>query len=115
MHYTRIYSDDQGHSNFEDIEVPLHDQGEIGFLSDIVEVKGLQFRINEPGYNWDFHNAQARQFILLMDGVIEIETSRGIKRQFKGGDILLVEDIEGKGHRTRNVEHQIRKSIFIKL
>jgi len=50
-----------------------------------------------------------------LDGEIEIETSLGKKRTFKGGEILLMEDTEGKGHKTRNIQNIERKSIFITL
>jgi hypothetical protein len=51
----------------------------------------------------------------LLDGEIEIETSLGEKRIFKGGNILLVEDTTGRGHKTRNLQPFKRKSIFITL
>ena len=44
-----------------------------------------------------------------------IEISLGGKGRFKGGNILLVEDSTGKGHRTKNITHQIQESIFIKI
>lgn len=112
---TRIYSDGNGDSHFEDIEVPLQNDGEIGFLSDKVPVKEIIFRTVKPDYDYDFHTAPQRQYIILLDGAIEIETSLGEKRTFKGGEILLVEDTEGKGHKTRNIQHIERRSIFITL
>lgn len=115
MQYTRVYTDAEGNSNFEDVEVQLTDQGTIGWLSGNYPVKNLQFRRNEAGYDWDFHNAPDRQFIILLDGEIAITTSKGDTRHFKGGDILLMEDTHGKGHQTKNIKAQIRHSIFIKL
>jgi hypothetical protein len=115
MHYTRIYSDELGESRFEEVAIELTDMGIIGFLSDNFPVRELQFRINEAGYDWDFHNSPERQFIVLLDGEIEITTSLGEARIFKGGDVLLVEDTVGKGHRTRNSIQQIRRSILIKI
>ena len=115
MQYTRIYSDDKGETHFEDIQVPLIDNGLIGQLSQDYPVKALQFRENSADYNWDFHTAPARQFIVLLDGEIEITNSLGQVRTFKGGDILLVEDTSGKGHKTRHLKQAVRKSIFIKL
>lgn len=110
---TRIYSDAAGESHFEDLDVPLTDKGEIGFLSDAIEVKTILFREVLPAYDYDFHHAPQRQYIILLNGSIEIETSLGDKRVFKGGDILLVEDITGKGHRTKNLIKAKRKSVFI--
>jgi quercetin dioxygenase-like cupin family protein len=111
----RIYSDAKGDSHFEDIEVPLHEAGMVGRLSEAVETKEMIFREVDPSYDWDFHPAPARQYIILLEGEIEIETSLQDRRIFKAGDILLVEDTTGKGHRTKNVKPQRRKSIFITL
>jgi len=111
----RVYSDENGDSHFQDIEVPLKDSGMVGKLSDEVKTKTLIFREVAPSYDWDFHCAPQRQYIILLDGEIEMETSLGDKRRFRGGDILLVEDTTGKGHRTRNVQATVRKSLFITL
>ena len=115
MTITRVYSDANGDSRFEEREVPLYEKGDIGFLSDEIEVKKVIFREVLPSYDYDFHQAPQRQYIVLLDGSIEIETSLGEKRVFHGGDVLLVEDTTGKGHRTRNLVQAIRKSIFILL
>ncbi len=112
---TRIYSDSSGDSQFEDLWVPLTGAGPIGFLSDRFEVESLIFRKVLPAYDYDFHTAPARQFILLLDGAIEIETSVGDKRSFDAGDVLLVEDVTGKGHKTRNLKPAERKSVFVTL
>lgn len=112
---TRIFEDKNGDSQFEDIEIPLEDHGEIGFLSQAQKASGIAFRKVLPDYDYDFHNAPGRQYIILLDGAIEIETSLGEKRTFAAGEVLLVEDISGKGHRTRNLRPEARCSIFIKL
>ncbi len=112
---TRVYTDKNGDSQFEDMEISLHDEGEIGLLSDPLFVRHIVFREVNPGYDWNYHNAPARQYIILLDGEIEIETSLNEKRRFKGGDVLLMEDVTGKGHRTKNIQQIKRKSIFITL
>lgn len=112
---TRIFEDLNGDSQFEDIEIPLYDSGAIGFLSDAQKAAAVVFRKVLPDYDYDFHNAPSRQYIILLDGAIEIETSVGEKRIFNAGDVLLVEDVSGKGHRTRNLKPEIRNSLFIKL
>lgn len=112
---TRIYADELGESHFEDIELPLEEAGEIGFLSEKIPAKELMFRKVKPTYDYDFHTAPQRQFIILLDGEIEIETSLGEKRTFTAGHILLMEDTDGKGHKTRNLQHTERKSVFIVL
>lgn len=115
MKITRVYSDAEGESSFEDIEVELFDNGEIGRLSENIDVKTLQFRKVSPDYDYDFHHAPQKQFIVLLDGGVEITTSLGETRQFQTGEILLMEDTSGKGHRTKNLEKRERTSIFIHL
>jgi hypothetical protein len=115
MKVTKIYADPTGESHFEDLDILLENKGTIGDLSDSQVVSDLVFRENEATYDWDFHHAPARQYIVLLDGAIEIETSDGEKRTFYGGEILLVEDTWGKGHRTRNIEAKRRRSLFIRF
>ena len=112
---TRIYADAAGESHFEEINKLLQTAGDIGFLSAPEAVESIIFRKVLPTYDYDFHQAPARQYIMLLDGEIEIQTSLGEKRSFKGGDILLVEDTTGKGHRTRNLVPAMRQSIFVTL
>ena len=112
---TRIYSDSNGDSHFEEVSIPLEEAGTIGRLSAEIPANGVVFREVAPTYYWDFHTAPQKQYIILLDGEIEIETSLGEKRTFKAGEVLLVEDTTGKGHKTRNLQPIKRKSIFITL
>lgn len=112
---TRVYSDSNGDTRFEEISIPLNDAGQIGMLSDRLPATSVIFREVEKDYDYDFHNAPQKQYLILIDGEIEIETTLGEKRQFKAGDVLLLEDTEGKGHRTKNLKPEKRKSIFITI
>ena len=112
---TRIYSDENGDSHFADLKIPLTESGQVGRLSAPIPAFSVIFREVESSYDWDFHPAPQKQFIVLLEGLIEIETSLGDKRTFKAGDILLVEDTTGKGHKTKNLIPEIRKSLFITL
>jgi hypothetical protein len=47
------------------------------------------------------------------DGGIQIETSTGDIKNFPPGEVILAEDTTGKGHRTKNLEHATRRSVFI--
>jgi len=109
----RVYSDEAGDSHFEEMQIPLTNSGHVGALSQPIEVDKLIFREVEPAYDWDFHCAPEKQFIVLLDGEIEIETSLGEKRKFTSGQILQMEDTTGKGHKTKNLQPAKRKSLFI--
>ena len=66
--YVRLYEDAEGISHFEDVEVPLTDNGMASMLSETVKVTGLNFRRNRLDYNLDFHPAPRRQFIVNLSG-----------------------------------------------
>ena len=110
---TRVYSDVNGDSHFEGVTIPLTEAGVIGRLSEVLPVTGIIFREVEPTYDWTFHTAPQKQYVILIDGEIEIETSLGDKRTFKAGEVLLLEDTWGKGHKTKNLQAIKRKSIFV--
>ena len=113
MRVTRIYTGADGETHFEDVEVPLRDAGRIGRLSERIPATAAIFRETAPDYDYDWHAAPERQYIVLLDGEIEITVGDGDTRRFRGGDVLLVEDTEGRGHRTRTVDGRARRSVFI--
>lgn len=113
---TRIYSGEDGESHFEDLAVPLDDRGgAIGALSKLEAATGVVFRETQGDYDYDFHNAPRRQYVINLDAAVEIEVGDGTKRVLGAGEILLAEDTTGRGHRSRAVDGKVRRSIFIIL
>ena len=115
MRVTRIYTGADGETHFADVPVPLRDAGRIGRLSERMPAKAVVFRETPPDYDYDWHPAPERQYIVLLDGEIEITVGDGETRRFGGGEVLLVEDTHGRGHRTRAVDGRVRRSLFIPL
>lgn len=76
-------------------------------------VKEVQFRKVAADCDYDFHCAPQKQYIVLPDGGVEIQTSLGETRQFSTSEILLFEDTTEKGHKTKNLERRERTSLFI--
>jgi hypothetical protein len=112
---TRIHADADGVTRFEDIAIPLNDAGEIGRLSADLPADAVVFRETDASYDYDWHPAPRKQWIILLDGRISIETGDGEVREFGGGDILLVEDTQGRGHRTKQLSAGVRRSLFIPI
>jgi hypothetical protein len=115
MKIVRIFTGPDNQSHFEDIEVPLKDAGKTGFLSEMVKAKGVIFRMTTGEYNYDFHPAPRRQYVVNLEGAVEIEVGDGTKRILGTGDILLAEDTTGQGHISRAVAGKPRRSLFIIL
>ncbi len=115
MKITRLYTGPDGESHFEDIDVPLEDDGDIGKVSKQIKATGIIFRETGKDYDYDWHNAPCRQYVIILEGEVEIEIGDGMKRRFGPADILLAEDITGRGHLSRAVNNQPRKAIVVPL
>lgn len=115
MKITRLFTGPDGESHFEDFEIALSDAGSIGALSAMVSARGVIFRYTSEEYDYRWHNAPCRQYVVMLDGAVEIEVGDGTRRIFRGGDILLVEDVTGRGHVSRAVDGLPRRSLFIPL
>ncbi len=115
MKVTRVYTGSDNQSHFEDVEVPLDENGAIGRLSPLIPATGVIFRETAGDYDLDFHNAPRRQYVVMLEGAVEIEIGDGTKRVLGTGEILLAEDTTGQGHISRAVKGQPRKSLFIPL
>jgi hypothetical protein len=75
--------------------------GDIGYLSELIGGRGVQFRHTPANYNYSWHRAPQRQFIVNLDADVEIEVSSGERRIIPKGDIFFVEDTTGIVWRTR--------------
>jgi hypothetical protein len=113
--YTRIYSGDDGQSHFEDVEFDLEDRGPVGAISALWKGPGAMFREVGGDYNYDYHNAPRRQFVVNLTGSVDIEVGDGTVRRMEPGSILLAEDLTGQGHISRGVNDEPRTCIFIPL
>ena len=108
MVYTRLYTDMNGESHFENVEIEFKS---VDFAPPALPLDISEFRPAEScsllrgseGWYGDWHPAPYRQLHFYLAGEIEAETSDGEVRRFGPGSITLVEDTSGKGHRSRIV------------
>ncbi|MEC8135516.1 MAG: hypothetical protein VX107_05115, partial [Pseudomonadota bacterium] len=63
----------------------------------------------------DWHPAPRRQYIVNLDAGVKITASDGEAREIKAGEIILVEDLTGKGHLSKSLGGQMRHSLFIPI
>ncbi len=115
MKVTRIYAGPDGETHFEDIDVSLKEKEKADLRSEFVKTAGIIFRETTGEYDLDFHNAPRRQYVVTLKGQVDITASDGTTRRFGPGDIMLAEDVTGKGHISRAVNNQPRTCIFIVL
>jgi quercetin dioxygenase-like cupin family protein len=113
MKITRIYTGKDGESHFEDIEILLNEAESGLTVSEVQKTKGIMFIQTQGAF--DFHKAPARQYVIFLDGNVEVETGSGEKRTFNAGDILLAEDTTGRGHKIYGLDNKPRRAVFITL
>jgi hypothetical protein len=111
----RLYTGADGESHFEDIDVDLKTFGVGERRSDMMKAGGVLFRETEGALDQQWHNAPGRQFVITLRGQGEIVVGDGTSRRFGPGDVMLAEDVTGRGHITRGVGGQPRLSIFVTL
>ncbi|MBK5332831.1 MAG: hypothetical protein JJD93_12715 [Ilumatobacteraceae bacterium] len=109
MRYVKITNDDRGGSRFEDVEVP---QATVPYTENVapllvsaeVAATGVIFVTTPPDVREAKpHAPPRRQFVVVLEGEVEVETSNGEKRTFTPGMVALAEDVGGEGHITRVV------------
>jgi len=115
MHIHNLYEDTDGESHFRDIKVQWVQEHPGGKLSQRLPATGVIFRETSGAYNLDWHTAPRRQYIVNLDAGVEITASDGERRVIGAGEVILVEDTTGKGHLSKAVSGQARRSIFIPI
>jgi len=106
--YHRVYTDARGESHFDLVTVDQHlataaPPAPPFYVSAERPASRYLFYSFEPGWFGDLHPAPARQFLALLSGKAEVETTDGEIRRLEPGDLVLLEDTAGRGHRTRSI------------
>jgi hypothetical protein len=104
VRYIRLYSDNGGETHFADTELALDEidyrpPAPLLFVSHAYAAGGLQFIKLPGGWTGEVH-VPKRQFLICLDGHLEVTASDGEKRSFGPGACVLMEDVDGKGHRS---------------
>lgn len=110
---TRICSDEEGVSYFEDVLIPLEDKGALGFMSALHGAQGVIFREVGAEYASGWHTPSSPLYLIVIDGEIEIETGRHQIRVFGPGAVILATDLIGRGHSTRAVAGRPVRSLVV--
>ena len=106
LSYVRLYSDESGITHFSD-EIILWSTNYVSvMLTDDFKAESVGFVRAMPGWFMSWHPAPRRQLLIVLTGSMEIEAGDGEKRIFEPGSVLLVEDTEGKGHKTKAVSQK---------
>lgn len=95
----RIYADADGNSQIQELTIATK-SGRID-VAKTAPVTGMIYAEYKASSVEDWHRTPARQFSISLSGEIEVEVSGGKKHPIHTGDIVFLEDQQGKGHITR--------------
>ena len=115
MRIHNLYEDESGESHFRDIEIEWSEERNFSKYSARMPANGIIFRETSGDYELDWHPAPRRQYIVNLDAGVKITASDGEAREIKAGEIILVEDLTGKGHLSKSLGGQMRHSLFIPI
>ena len=116
--YTRLYTDANGISHFDEgtLEYTLEDYSPPVpplALHHFKNAKGATLRHIPTGIFEDWHPAPRRQYMFLLQGIVEVGVSDGEVRRFGPGSIVLLEDLTGKGHTTKSIGDEAHMSVAV--
>jgi quercetin dioxygenase-like cupin family protein len=117
---TRLYSDANGESRFEDSNIELNltnyvITGPPLHLSNPFPASSFSYFDAPAGWQSDWHASKSRNLFIVISGTWEVTTSDGETRTFAKGCVLLVEDTTGKGHSSRVVSAEDSLAVMIQL
>ena len=113
---TRIYTGTDGQTHAEDVDpklVPVAGRAGVE-QSKMISTTGLTFIRRAPGVTETWHPAPRRQYAITLSGIGELEVV-GKKIRLEPGNVLLIEDVTGKGHLTRVLGAEDWVSVLIPL
>jgi quercetin dioxygenase-like cupin family protein len=96
MQMIRLFTGDDGVTHLEDMEPK-----DMRFPATEVVIRAAPSALPSP-----WHNAPLRQILIVRTGNVKVEVEDGDVRQLAPGDMVLEEDLTGKGHRGIPVDDQ---------
>jgi hypothetical protein len=115
----RVYSGADGESHIAELPLalePFRDvEGAHGQGTPLQAASGIAFRVAPPGYVLDWHCAPRRQYSISLSGAAEIEVGDGTIARVEPGDVVLAEDLTGRGHVTRVIGKEPRVYAIVPL
>ncbi len=113
MKVTRFVESADGGSCFEEVEIAVDGERRDAeghlirfsapYVSPAVSVIELP-----PDLDQDWHQAPARQLVVVLEGRIEVTTTDGETRRWGPGEVFMPADVSGRGHRTRALGGAVR-------
>jgi len=118
LSYVHLYTDPGGMTHFRDEKFKFHTKHRNDSLTgftyhDIAGARGASLVKLKKGVVEDWHNAPRTQFAVVIQGEVEITAGDGEVRRLEPGEIALLDDTTGKGHKTAATGDQDHIALMI--
>jgi hypothetical protein len=110
-----LYADEQGESHWGNIHIDLTSTSLRGTASDKLPARGMIFYEMPALGDPDWHVAPRRQYVVHLNGAADITASDGETRTIQAGEIVLLEDVFGKGHHSSNAVRRPYHCLFVPI
>ena len=113
MKFPVIQADEKGETHFgvheiPDLEVPFGPPpSPRGAKADLGAVESMFLFAVPAGTEVPAHNAPQRYIAIVVSGEAEVVASDGDTKRFQPGELLLCDDLTGKGHVTRAISDAV--------
>ncbi len=103
MQITEIYTDEAGDTHFRKrtVDLDVRDfappSAPVGVSAGEELTTGIFFEA-PPGWDKSFHTTPRRQYAIMLSGRMTLTVSDGTVVDVRPGDVLLLNDLTGKGH-----------------
>ena len=120
LKYVQIFVDGDGHSHFEDCELPLETRDYAPpttplEASAFIPAEGFAVVRFAPDWSGPWHPSPYRQWFFMMSGSLTVTVSDGAERTFCTGDTVLLEDMGTRGHLTRTNGRQQAVAVGVRV
>jgi hypothetical protein len=114
----RVYGDGLGETHLAEIELPELEVNSEGVekLRGVLNIPAISVgivQLTNLTPSQDLHPAPERRLLVFLRGETEITTTTGDRRVLKAGDCLLADDVDSKGHYTRDVGPEPRTMVTV--
>ena len=120
MRYTHIFTLANGETSCSLISAELNnadfvkDSQQVA-IKDFGDAKNIKFCSLPKGWDGGWHNSPVKQFVIGASGTIQITCSNNSRVTVSKGEVVLLEDLTGKGHHTEVTSNDSWKGLLVEI
>jgi hypothetical protein len=119
LRFVHVFGDEHGETHFSDVELPAPPapgSESVSFLQLPIERMGYaEYPAERDEIMPGFHETPGRHFIVPLRGGFQTWVTDGSTRTFTLGDVVFFDDLESKGHLTKQLPGEPRINLVLNV